>query len=97
MGPPFELHGTYVVPSYGLKYEIEEAKVGVSSPFMMHMCGCLWFLLLCLWLLGVLAQESQVIEGLQCCGSGMFIPDPNFSIPDTGSEFLPSRIQDPHL
>jgi hypothetical protein len=30
MGPPFELHGTYVVPSYGLKYETEEAKVGVS-------------------------------------------------------------------
>ncbi len=22
----------------------------------------------------------------QCCGSGMFIPDPNFIIPDTGSE-----------
>jgi hypothetical protein len=21
----------------------------------------------------------------QCCGSGMFIPDPNFSIPDPGS------------
>jgi hypothetical protein len=31
----------------------------------------------------------------QCCGSGMFIPDPNFSIPDPGSEFFPSRIPNP--
>jgi hypothetical protein len=31
-----------------------------------------------------------------CCGSGMFIPDPNYSIPDPGSEFFPSRIPDPH-
>jgi hypothetical protein len=32
----------------------------------------------------------------QCCGSGMFIPDQNFSIQDPGSEFSPSRIPDPH-
>jgi hypothetical protein len=29
----------------------------------------------------------------QCCGSGMFIPDPNFSIPDPGSRRF--RIPDP--
>ncbi len=34
----------------------------------------------------------------QCCGSGMFIPDPEFrlrifSIPDPGSEFFPSLIR----
>jgi hypothetical protein len=27
-------------------------------------------------------------KNIQCCGSGMFIPDP-------GSDFFPSRIQDP--
>ncbi len=26
---------------------------------------------------------------MQCCGSGMFIPDPNFSIPDPGSKWNP--------
>jgi hypothetical protein len=36
----------------------------------------------------------------QCCGSGMFIPDPwsDFfpsRIPDPGSELSPSRIPDP--
>jgi hypothetical protein len=30
----------------------------------------------------------------QCCGSRMSIPDQNFSIPDPGSEFFPSRIQE---
>jgi hypothetical protein len=30
----------------------------------------------------------------QCCGSGMFIPDPTFFHP--GSELFPSRIPDPH-
>jgi hypothetical protein len=30
----------------------------------------------------------------QCCGSGMFIPDPKFFHP--GSEFFPFRIPDPH-
>ncbi len=39
--------------------------------------------------------ERSVI--LQCCESGMFIPDPdpNFTsrIPDTESEFFPSRIR----
>ncbi len=37
--------------------------------------------------------------GNQCCGPGMFIPDPGsdfFSIPDHGSEVFPSRIPDPH-
>ncbi len=29
----------------------------------------------------------------KCCGSGMFIPDPNFSIPDQGSKRF--RIPDP--
>ncbi len=29
----------------------------------------------------------------QCCWSGMFIPDPNFSIPDPGSENFGSRIR----
>jgi hypothetical protein len=28
---------------------------------------------------------SACFDYNQCCGSGMFIPDPNFSIPDTGS------------
>ncbi len=28
----------------------------------------------------------------QCCGSGIFIPDPNFSIPDPGSRGKKSRI-----
>jgi hypothetical protein len=32
---------------------------------------------------------------IQCCGSGMFIPDPNFHpvVPDLGSEFFSSRIR----
>jgi hypothetical protein len=30
MGPPFELQGTYVVPSYGLQYDPEDRKLGVS-------------------------------------------------------------------
>jgi hypothetical protein len=29
----------------------------------------------------------------QCCGSGMFIPDPSFSIPDPGSKDSRSRIR----
>ncbi len=29
----------------------------------------------------------------QCCGSGMFIPDPNFSVPDPGSKRF--RFPDP--
>jgi hypothetical protein len=29
--------------------------------------------------------SSYVKSGRQYCGSGMFIPDPNFSIPDLGS------------
>jgi hypothetical protein len=32
-------------------------------------------------------------SGVQCCTSEMFIPDPNFSIPDTGSKRF--RIPDP--
>ena len=35
--------------------------------------------------------------GQQCCGSGMFIQDPNFSILDPDQDFLPSRISDPDL
>ena len=30
MGPPFELEGTYVVPSYGLREVASNTKVGVS-------------------------------------------------------------------
>jgi E3 ubiquitin-protein ligase TRIP12 len=30
----------------------------------------------------------------QCCGSGMFIPDPNFSIPDPGSKRSRIRIKE---
>ncbi len=29
--------------------------------------------------------STQLMSLYQCCGSGMFIPDPNFSIPDPGS------------
>ncbi len=36
--------------------------------------------------------EKETI--MQCCGSGMFIPDPNFSLPDPGSKRF--RIPDPH-
>ncbi len=38
--------------------------------------------------------ESSNIPGKQCCGSGMFIPDPNFSKPDLGSRVKRSRIPD---
>ncbi len=34
------------------------------------------------------------LSACHCCESGMFIPDPDFSIPDPGSEFFPSRIPD---
>jgi hypothetical protein len=44
----------------------------------------LWVVLHLVFLLGSYALC------LQCCGSGMFIPDPNFFHP--GSEFYPSRI-----
>jgi hypothetical protein len=33
------------------------------------------------------------LHGKQCYGSGMFIPDPTFSIPDPGFEFF--SIPDP--
>jgi hypothetical protein len=46
-----------------------------------------------------LRQVSTVLRGQylwtiykQCCGSGMFIPDPNFFYP--GSELFPSRMPD---
>jgi hypothetical protein len=29
--------------------------------------------------------KEDMIYTSQCCGSGMFIPDPDFSIPDPGS------------
>jgi hypothetical protein len=32
----------------------------------------------------------------QCCGSGMFIPDPNFSIPNPGSKIFRIPDLDPH-
>ncbi len=35
-------------------------------------------------------QPFSSNSSVQCCGSGMFIPDPNFLHP--GSEFFPSRI-----
>jgi len=41
------------------------------------------------------SKDTQV-NSEQCCGSGMFIPDPNFFHPDPGSEFYPSRIPDTH-
>jgi hypothetical protein len=40
-------------------------------------------------------QQHKIYK--QCCRSGMFILDPNFSIPDLGSEFFPSRISDPNF
>jgi hypothetical protein len=36
---------------------------------------------------------NKKISRYQCCGSGMFIPDPTFFHP--GSELSPSRIPDP--
>jgi hypothetical protein len=41
-----------------------------------------------------IAQVIQVMALLfmQCCVSGMFIPDPNFSVSNPGSEFFSSRI-----
>jgi hypothetical protein len=39
--------------------------------------------------------SGSIISSLaQCCGSGLFIPDPTFFYP--GSELSPSRIPDPH-
>jgi hypothetical protein len=39
-----------------------------------------------------IARRSVVLAlGTQCCGSGVFIPDPNFFHP--GSEFFPPRIR----
>jgi hypothetical protein len=34
-------------------------------------------------------SQKKNLDSYQCCGSGMFIPDP-------GSEFFPSRIPDPN-
>ncbi len=47
-----------------------------------------------------LSPDLQHYYRLQCCGSGMFIPDPDFypsRIPDPGSRIpdLGSRISDP--
>jgi hypothetical protein len=39
-------------------------------------------------------SETGSISYRQCCGSGMFIPDPTFFHP--GSELSPSQIPDPH-
>ncbi len=33
----------------------------------------------------VLASDFDAVSFFQCCGSGMFIPDLNFFIPDPGS------------
>jgi hypothetical protein len=33
----------------------------------------------------------------QCCGSGMFTPDPKFSIPDPGQNFIGIKLVDPDL
>jgi hypothetical protein len=46
-------------------------------------------------------KQDHQVPGNQCCGSGMFIPDPTFFHPgsrilDPGSEVSPSRIPDPH-
>jgi hypothetical protein len=56
----------------------------------------------------MLHAEAAYFEELNCCGSGMFISDPNFfhpgsrvkkipiQIPDTNLDFFyPSRIPDP--
>jgi hypothetical protein len=37
-------------------------------------------------------EKDEVLRRVQCCGSGMFIPDPNFSISDPGSKRLWIRI-----
>jgi hypothetical protein len=44
--------------------------------------------------------DVQLKRVYQCCGSGLFIPDPGSDffpswIPDPGSELSPSRIPDP--
>ncbi len=31
-------------------------------------------------------KKDEVRRKVQCCGSGTFIPDPDFSIPDPGSK-----------
>ncbi len=33
-----------------------------------------------------LTTKLELLKEHQCCKSGMFIPDPNFSIPDPGSQ-----------
>ncbi len=42
-------------------------------------------------------HKSRNIIFLQCCGSGIFIPDPIFFHPGSRSEFFPSRIPDPNF
>jgi serine/threonine protein kinase len=54
--------------------------------------GCMLYAMLC----GAPPFETQAwgeycFLHFQCCGSGMFISDPNFTIPDPGSKR--SRIQ----
>jgi len=41
-------------------------------------------------------EEKDEVRRVQCCGSGMFIPDPNFSIPDSGSKRLQIPDAYPH-
>jgi hypothetical protein len=41
----------------------------------------------------LISKKSSVFN--QCCGSGMFIPDPNFSIPDHRSRVKRFRIPNP--
>ncbi len=43
-------------------------------------------------------QEDRAFQGaVQMLHlHGMFIPDPNLSIANPGSDFFPSRIRDPH-
>jgi hypothetical protein len=67
-----------------------EAKVGRSG--YLSQAGCLFLPCLCIHL-KLLQQKSSRIRFLECGGSGMFIPDPDFypsRIPDLGS-----RIPDP--
>jgi hypothetical protein len=66
-------------------------------PFMFPCLNVVNFLLPPIRPLVICGHETVHFEKetiVQCCGSGMFIPDPNFSLPDPGSKRF--RIPDPN-
>jgi hypothetical protein len=51
-------------------------------------------ILVCDNLIQIFRSRANITDSPEeCCGSGIFIPDPHFSIPDPGLKMFESRIR----